>query len=78
MQNRASRCKDFFRASASSHQEDEKKDGHADKHGEAADASAPGASAARPHERVRAVMSERALGCRPAPVAIEVEGVAHD
>ena len=78
MQNPAVRCKDFFGESTSSHHKGEKDDREQGDKSERAPAAAAAAAASSPsaHERVNAVVCERALRRGPAAITVEVEGVS--
>ena len=76
MQNPAVRCKDFFEESTSSHHKGEKDERQQGEKRERAPAAAAAASSPSAHERVHAVVRERALRRGPAAVTVEVEGVS--
>ena len=76
MQNPAARCKDFFEESTSSHHKGEKDERQQGEKRERAPAAAAAASSPSAHERVNAVVRERALRRGPAAVTVEVEGVS--
>lgn len=76
MQNPAVRCKDFFGESTSSHHKGDKNERQQGDKRERAPAAAAAASSPSAHERVNAVVCERALRRGPAAVTVEVEGVS--
>ena len=76
MQNPAVRCKDFFEESTSSHHKGEKNERQQGEKNERAPAAAAAAPSPAAHERIHAVVRERALRRGPVAVPVEVEGVS--